>query len=64
MGKKLLRDMRRNNEVPQELKDWIEKLMAEGKLEPTEFVRENPDGSPCFELETEVVAATTLEEVL
>lgn len=58
--KRLLRD-RRKPECPQWVKDWVDGLIAEGKLgEPTKFVRENPDGSPCFELETEIVAAKSL----
>ena len=53
--KRLLRDMR-PEPIPQYLKEWAAKLVDEG-VPPTEFVRENPDGTPCFELRTTVLRA-------
>ena len=52
--KKLLCN-RKSSRLPQEIKDWADDLIANG-LPPTIFVRENPDGSPCFELKTRIVA--------
>lgn len=55
MSKKgLLRDAKRV-QMPQSVKDWIDSLIAEGVVGPTVFVRENPDGSPCYELKARVI---------
>jgi len=60
MGKhRLLRDMEPNYEPSDAIKRKIDKMLESGELKPTVFVRENPDGTPCMEIETRVMAVWT-----
>ncbi|MFA5346482.1 MAG: hypothetical protein WC315_09450 [Candidatus Omnitrophota bacterium] len=48
--------------VSEEMKALIDRGLEEGWLKPTIFVRENPDGSPCFELKTKIVCGIAIEK--